>query len=909
MGETSKFSCVLFFLANFPLFLYNRDMLFTQTSPTKTNKKRLKNRDPELGVIARITGIILIPLASFPIFSIISYDYRDIPSLYDAGQNTIHNFVGMTGALGTFFGYSIFGLGLWLLPIWMLLFGFFLVLEKMRHPWRKLFWAILFQVCISSLFEAAGCHAIVKHLNIRSAGGALGWFLMTHLTPFLGRLGSAEVIFLIMIACAIFGIGWHNWISFFRTISDWHERRRIAHAQGKERARLEELQRYRSEERQRKEEEREQRRVEKEEERARREEEREQRRVEKEEKAKAREEERLRKEREYEEQKARLKRERELAEADRRAEEEQQLEKEKQEQPPPPPQKNNAPVEESLALQPEEKPYVLPSINLLSAIPVSNADCGNTEETSRLLSETMAEFNVPGTITHVEEGPVITTYEFQPAPRIRPEQVASMDKTLEMRIRAKSLRIEAPIPGKGVCGIEVPNKVARSVTVREILEGETWKAASKKQRLPLILGKDASGHDLVADLAQMPHLLVAGATGSGKSVCMNAMLTGLLMSRTPEELKLILVDPKVVEFAGYNAIPHLVVPVITEPKKVSLGLIWAIHEMEKRYKMLSTVGVKNIESFNNRKKIAVQQDMFADQEEFAPPPSKDSLYPDKLPYIVIVIDEMADLMLQVKKEIEDGITRLAQKSRAVGIHLILATQRPTVNIVTGTIKANIAGRIAFQVAQKNDSKVILDRMGADTLIGKGDMLFLNPRTGTTIRAQGAYISDTDAESVTEYIRSQAKPKYSQEAQDQLAASTEQSPGTSKSKRSSNTTPITPISEPQSDAADGESSGDEKLFEEAIAVIKRTRRASTSSLQRALGIGYNRAARIFDLLEERGIVGPSRGALPREILIDLDGEIPTNSPSNPSEITLDEDPDINLPTDEIESIDKDPIDEE
>ncbi|MBR0057381.1 MAG: DUF87 domain-containing protein, partial [Kiritimatiellae bacterium] len=513
---------------------------------------------------------------------------------------------------------------------------------------------------------------------------------------------------------------------------------------------------------------------------------------------------------------------------------------------------------------------------LLTPIPDGEADAGDTQETADRIAATLSEFRVPGDITHIEVGPVITTYEFLPAQRIRPEQVAAMDKTLEMRIKAKSLRIEAPIPGKGVCGIEVPNKVARSVTVREVLEGDTWRAAVRKLKLPLLLGKDASGHDLVVDMADMPHLLVAGATGSGKSVCMNAILTGLLMSRTPDELKLILVDPKVVEFAGYREIPHLVVPVITDPKKVALGLIWAIHEMERRYKLLSEAGVKNIASYNDRKPAPVQQDMFEDAGLDAEPRE-----PEKLPYILIVIDEMADLMLQVKKEIEDGITRLAQKSRAVGIHLILATQRPTVNIVTGTIKANIAGRIAFQVAQKNDSKTIIDRMGAETLIGRGDMLFLNPRTGKTIRAQGAFITDGDAESVTDYIRSQAKPKYSEEAQRQLEAATGEEDKGKGGRERRDTHPGgfqggSQEPQPQEAPDDDADDGSDPLYQDAIAVIRRTRRASTSSLQRALGIGYGRAARIFDQLEERGIVGPSRGALPREILIDLDGEIPTDS---------------------------------
>lgn len=857
-------------------------------SNTRNNRK-IRKAPAEPGVLTRSVGFFLILLSCFPILSMCSYDWHDIPTLH-AGDGVVHNLVGMAGAWGTFTGYFLFGLGLWALPFWMLLFGFLMVMDKIVYPWRKFFWALLFQISACSIIEMMGFEKIVEALNIRTSGGCFAWLLSTKIfVPLLGAVGSILVFLALMGIALFFGIGWHNWRAFGAFLIDRIENRRIAKADAAERATLEELKRLREEAKAREREERDRLRAEKEAEKERirseKKAEREARRAEKEEKARIKEEARLAKEREYEKQKDRLRRDREEELAARRAaeehlsqEDEARLAREQEQEEPKEPSRHDPSVASPFAeteASPEivEKPYELPSTDLLSPMPKGEADFGDTEETARLISETLAEFEVPGTITHVETGPVITTYEFQPAPRIRPEKVASMDLTLEMRIKAKSLRIEAPIPGKGVCGIEVPNKTARPVTVREILDGPTWREKAKKLKLPLLLGKDASGHDLVVDLAEMPHLLVAGATGSGKSVCMNAMLTGLLMSRTPDELKLILVDPKVVEFTGYNSIPHLVVPVITEPKKVALGLLWAIHEMEKRYKMLSAVGVKNIDSFNNRNKIAVQQDMFEGMDG-GPAPSKSSQYPDKLPYIVIVIDEMADLMLQVKKEIEDGITRLAQKSRAVGIHLILATQRPTVNIVTGTIKANIAGRVAFQVAQKNDSKVILDRMGADSLIGKGDMLFLNPRTGMTVRAQGAFITDADAEAVTSFIRTQAQPKYDKEAQDQLDAA-----GVSdKDKGSSSADSASRSSSGAASSAEGgeNNDGTDELYEQAIAVIKRTRRASTSSLQRALAIGYNRAARIFDQLEERGIVGPSRGALPREILIDLDGEIPTNS---------------------------------
>lgn len=876
--------------------LYNCSIEIMLNTKGKTNR-RIEEKEYEPTVTTRFVGVFVVLLTCFPILSIVSYDWHDIPWLSENGSGVVHNLVGMAGAIGTFLGYATFGLGIWLLPLWMLAFGFLMALDRMSHPWRKFVWAILFQCCISALIEAGGFGSACDALNIRTSGGAMGWAVMTLcLTPVLGKVGGVLIVLVAAAAIALFGVGIGNWRDFMHWVVEAVRRRRLEHASAEERAMLEELKRLRDAEKAAK-------AAEKERERAAREAEREERRREKEERQRAKEEERARREREYEEQKERLRQEREAAEARRKAAEEEVRRREEEER------RGELPLGDSGSQgevpdaigedggevdvtvgagmaesvgengEEEEKAYVLPSIDLLSPVPNDTADPGDTADTAEKIAATLAEFRVPGDITHIEEGPVITTYEFLPAARIRPEQVAAMDKTLEMRLKAKSLRIEAPIPGKGVCGIEVPNKVARPVTVREVLEGDAWKSAVKKCHLPFLLGKDASGHDLIVDIADMPHMLVAGATGSGKSVCMNAMLTGLLMSRTPDELKLILVDPKTVEFSGYRDIPHLVVPVITEPKKVALGLLWARNEMERRYKLLSEVGVKNIASYNSRRPVPVQQDMFEDMEDGTG--GAEQKFPEKLPYILIVIDELADLMLQVKKEIEDGITSLAQKSRAVGIHLVLATQRPTVNIVTGTIKANIAARIAFQVAQKNDSKTILDRMGADTLIGKGDMLFLNPRTGRPVRAQGAFITDADAAAVTDYIRTQGRPRYSEEAQKQLEAVAEED---SKGKGRGGRAGAQPSEAVQHQAMHGAGADDgaeveaddgtDPLYQDAIAVIRRTRRASTSSLQRALGIGYGRAARIFDQLEERGVVGPSRGALPREILIDLDGEIPT-----------------------------------
>ncbi|MFT5496631.1 MAG: S-DNA-T family DNA segregation ATPase FtsK/SpoIIIE [Kiritimatiellia bacterium] len=484
--------------------------------------------------------------------------------------------------------------------------------------------------------------------------------------------------------------------------------------------------------------------------------------------------------------------------------------------------------------------WVLPPIHLLEQPPVvKNTDHAEIQKTADILKKTLAEFNIDAEITNVEHGPVVTSFEVRPAAGVRVEKISSLSNNLALALKAESIRVQAPIPGKGVVGIEIPNSKSTVVYAREILESKAWK--SDKAALPLNIGVDVSGRKIVGDLAEMPHLLIAGATGSGKSVCMNSLLAGLLMSRTPDQLRLILVDPKIVEFTAFNHLPHLVVPVITDAKKVGLGLRWAINEMEKRYKMFAKVGVRNIKSFNSRK-VERQTDLF---DEGAVPEER---APDTLPYIVIVIDELADLMLVAQAEIENSIARLAQLSRAVGIHMILATQRPSVNVITGTIKANFPTRIAFQVAQKVDSRTILDAIGADKLLGKGDMLFLPPGVGKLIRSQGAWTSDDEINRIVDFIKRQGEPDYVMQVKEKIENTTPELPGNDE---------------------------DDELIAQAVEIIRQTRRASTSSLQRRLRIGYNRAARLMDLLEERGVVGPPQGSDPREIMIDLDGEIPEN----------------------------------
>jgi S-DNA-T family DNA segregation ATPase FtsK/SpoIIIE len=391
--------------------------------------------------------------------------------------------------------------------------------------------------------------------------------------------------------------------------------------------------------------------------------------------------------------------------------------------------------------------------------------------------------------------------------------------------------------------------------MRELLESEDW--VSAKAELPIALGRDVSGKPLLSDLAKMPHLMIAGATGSGKSVCINSIVTSLLYSKSPKDVRLIMVDPKVVELKVFNSLPHMLIPVVTEPKKVPGALKWLLNEMEQRYQIFAKSNVRNIVGFNHRKKTA--------QPEFPPPeqqatltgvdPALDDLeIPERLPYIVAIIDELADLMMVAPAEIETSIARLAQLARAAGIHLIIATQRPSVNVITGVIKANLPSRIAFQVASQVDSRTILDVKGADTLIGRGDMLFSPPGTSRLVRAQGALVSDEEITGLVEFLKKNGPPVYAQEVQahiDRAAREDDEENGSA--------------------TEEGELGDDEELYQQALDVLKASRRASTSMLQRRLRIGYNRAARIMEIMEEKGIVGPENGSSPREILVDLDKE--------------------------------------
>jgi S-DNA-T family DNA segregation ATPase FtsK/SpoIIIE len=484
---------------------------------------------------------------------------------------------------------------------------------------------------------------------------------------------------------------------------------------------------------------------------------------------------------------------------------------------------------------------------------------------ARLMQQTLAQFDIEVALGDITKGPTITRYELHPAPGVKLEKITALNNNLAAALKAERLNILAPVPGKSSVGVEVPNPVKTSVIMRDLLESEEWR--NTKARIPLALGKDVYGHPIISDLAEMPHVLIAGSTGSGKSVCINAIICSLLYRFSPDQLRFVMIDPKVVELQQYNKLPHLVVPVVTDPKKVILALRWVVNEMEKRYQIFARVGVRNVASFNSRpknkplpsldpelpllakkEKVEAGTDGFAVEvdEEIVVPREEDIVIPEKLSYIVVIIDELADLMLVAPADVEMAIARITQMARAAGIHCIVATQRPSVDVITGVIKANIPARIAFQVAARVDSRTILDAMGADKLLGKGDLLYLPPGSARLIRAQGSFISDQEIQSIVDFIAKQAKPSYELEIHQQLSRPTS--------------------------SLDDESGidEDEEIIQDCIEVIRSEQKASVSLLQRRLRLGYGRAARIMDELENRGIVGPSNGAEPRDILIDLDG---------------------------------------
>jgi S-DNA-T family DNA segregation ATPase FtsK/SpoIIIE len=468
------------------------------------------------------------------------------------------------------------------------------------------------------------------------------------------------------------------------------------------------------------------------------------------------------------------------------------------------------------------KNFVLPKVSLLTKSK-RNSNTLNQKDINEnilILQNTLESFGVQGKVVQVSCGPSITCYEFQPAPGVKVSRVVNLTDDIALSLASAGVRIEAPIPGKAAIGIEVPNKEIATVSLREIIETEEFQKSRSK--LTVALGKDIAGKPIMADLSKMPHLLIAGATGSGKSVCMNALITSVLFKAKPSEVKFLMVDPKMVELTTYNGIPHLITPVVTDAKKAASALRWAVHEMENRYELFAAAGVKDINRYN--------QNIM-----------ENNLEKDLLPFIVVLIDELADLMMVAPADVEDAICRLAQMARAAGIHLVVATQRPSVDVITGIIKANIPSRIAFAVSSQTDSRTILDMNGAEKLLGRGDMLFYPTGYPKPVRLQGVFVSDKDVEEVVKFLKQQEKPVYNNEIINQ---------------------------EMELDKTKDDTEEDELIPEVAKLFIENGQ-ASISLIQRRFRVGYNRAARIIDIMEKKGIIGGYEGSKPRQVLITVE----------------------------------------
>ncbi len=494
-------------------------------------------------------------------------------------------------------------------------------------------------------------------------------------------------------------------------------------------------------------------------------------------------------------------------------------------------------AEEQAALVAVTDPnWKAPSLNLLEK-KQNPADAGDVHQNAQIIHDTLSEFNIEVAMENVNIGPKVTQYTLRPPSGVKLTRITALETNIALNLAAQSLRIEAPIPGQRAVGIEVPNRKAADVRIRGILESKQWQTS--REPLGFAVGRDISGEAVIGQLNKMPHLLIAGQTGSGKSVMINTLLSSLLYHNSPSEMKLILVDPKQVEMAPYEDIPHLLTPVITEPEKTISALKWAVNEMERRYKLLAAEKLRDIKSYNHKiqtgaKKISVHDEDGNEQQ----------VDNGAMPYIVIVIDELADLMMVAARDVEALVVRLAQKARAVGIHLVLATQRPSVDVITGLIKANIPARIAFTVASQVDSRTILDQIGAEKLLGQGDMLLKTAEMSKPKRIQGAWVMDDEVVKITDYLRMQSAPQYNDEIISQ---------------------PVQ-LNGKGSVVMDMHHEGGDDMFKDAVRVVIESKKASTSLLQRRLRIGYSRAARIIEEMEEQGIIGPADGSRPREVLV-------------------------------------------
>jgi S-DNA-T family DNA segregation ATPase FtsK/SpoIIIE len=779
-----------------------------------------------------VIGLILLGAGTVLFLALISYTPKDVPawvwfSSISPPNNPAQNFIGPTGAIIAGFMYLTLGAASYLVATIFLGFGGSKLFLPSFRIIRRLPWALLFMVSGASLINLQPWVLKTwKHdFNIMGPGGWIGHWVGMLLLSLLGQIGSMIALSVIYIVSLIWLTGIRPIHAIKQTIQGlkdfWlktleeHERRRLQAAN--ERERLEANQKKI---------------------------EREIRRHEKELKKKGF----LPEESEGE---STIRPEPQIIDASAAV----------------PNRSKATPAERGrdkeglvpIVGRPIEN-YALPSVELLEPIDLEGrkaADPAELKQIQHVLIDTLKQFNIDASPGDITRGPTITRYEVYPARGVRVDKISSLERDLARATRAERINILAPIPGKDTVGIEIANSKKVKVTLREILESDDF--AHTKHRIPIVLGKDVYGKIILGDLTQMPHALVAGTTGSGKSVCINAIIASILFRFSPDELRFVMIDPKVVEMQMYNALPHLVLPVVTDSKKVLLALRWVVNEMENRYRIFAKVGVRNVTGFNARPKPKSRRELDLEADPKEPensdngsdssvpqvrvPREEDLPIPERMPYIVVIIDELADLMQTAPADVECAIARITQMARAAGIHMIVATQTPRADVVTGVIKANIPTRIAFQVASALDSRVILDENGAERLVGQGDMFYRPPGTSRLMRSQGVLVTDEEIHRLVGFVSAQGAPAFDPAIQSQLDTSV-------------------PAEEEVSEE-------DEMLVEKCMEIIRQEKRASTSMLQRRLRLGYTRAARVVDILERRGILGPGDGAKPREILVDLD----------------------------------------
>ena len=786
-------------------------------------------------------GLVLLGAGTLLFLALVSYNPEDVPSWVPfiskqaGGGGATENFIGPVGAIVAGAAYFLLGAASYLLAVVLIGFGgakflsHGLRLDRKRWAWITAF--IVTGACLAGI-QPWFLQSWKEHFNILGPGGWAGFALgRTVLAGLLGIVGATILLSLFYLASLIFMTGMHP-VKFFKTlmvaIPAWLRERREAKL---ERIRLEQ---------------------------------------------EAAVEEAL-----ATTPRSRPARPRKKAPVPGEAEEEEPAEEETVPAPPLPEPKiidtGAAPVKKPPAPAPPKKKetgplgavpdihienYQMPPLDLLESPDLAGRQSADPAELLAMQSsilDTLRQFGLEASAGDITRGPTVTRFELYPARGVRVDRIVSLEKDIARATRAEKINILAPIPGKDTVGIEIANSKKIKVTFRELLESDEW--VNSKAKIPLALGKDVYGRTIIADLAQMPHLLIAGTTGSGKSVCVNAIIASMLYKFSPAELRFIMIDPKVVEMQHYGKLPHLAANVVTEPKKVLLALRYVIDEMERRYRIFAKCGLRNIHGFNTRPQEKKTDDVPPPEPEpeeneteeegiedavleaVKPKKGEELVIPDRLPYIVVIVDELADLMQTAPADVESSIARITQMARAAGIHMIVATQTPRADVVTGVIKANIPSRIAFQVASKLDSRVILDANGADKLLGQGDMLYLPPGTSTLVRAQGVLVTDEEIHRVVDYVGAQAEPAFD--------------PGFHEA--------MTSTGGGDSDVTDE----DEELVTKCLGIIKQEGKASTSMLQRRLRLGYTRAARVVDILEQRGVLGPRDGAKDREILVDLE----------------------------------------